>query len=106
MARSLVCQNQFDKRVSVSIVAMTLEPHVSSALLLFALLNPFLMSIYLLDLITDLPRAVFVRVLARGALISGAVVATGLTLVAIPLLYYELHRSRSDTSALSERTSS
>jgi len=52
---------------------MDLEPHVSSALLLLALLNPFLMSIYLLDLITDLPRSVFVRVLARAALISGAV---------------------------------
>jgi small neutral amino acid transporter SnatA (MarC family) len=52
---------------------MELEPHVSSALLLFALLNPFLMSIYLLDLITDLPRAVFVRVLARDALISALV---------------------------------
>jgi small neutral amino acid transporter SnatA (MarC family) len=52
---------------------MELEPHVSSALLLFALLNPFLMSIYLLDLITELPRAVFVRVLARDALISALV---------------------------------
>jgi multiple antibiotic resistance protein len=31
------------------------------------------MSVYLLDLITDLPRGVFVRVLARGAAISGAV---------------------------------
>ncbi|MEE8361965.1 MAG: hypothetical protein V3R71_07395, partial [Gemmatimonadales bacterium] len=28
------------------------------------------------------------------ALISGAIVATGLTLVAIPLLYYELKRGR------------
>jgi len=52
---------------------MDLEPHVSSALLLLALLNPFLMSIYLLDLITDLPRALFVRVLARAALISAVV---------------------------------
>jgi small neutral amino acid transporter SnatA (MarC family) len=49
------------------------DPHVASLLLLFALLNPFLMSVYLIDLITDLPRALFVRVLARGALISGAV---------------------------------
>jgi small neutral amino acid transporter SnatA (MarC family) len=54
---------------------MPLEPHVSSFLLLFALLNPFLMSVYLIDLITDLPRAMFVRVLARGALISAAVFA-------------------------------
>jgi small neutral amino acid transporter SnatA (MarC family) len=52
---------------------MEIEPHVSSALLMFALLNPFLMSVYLLDLITDLPRAVFVRVLVRGALISAVV---------------------------------
>jgi small neutral amino acid transporter SnatA (MarC family) len=52
---------------------MLLEAHVSSALLLFALLNPFLMSVYLLDLITDLPGATFVRVLARGALISAVV---------------------------------
>ena len=41
--------------------------------LLFALLNPFLMSIYLLDLITDLRAAMFLRVLARGALISTVV---------------------------------
>jgi small neutral amino acid transporter SnatA (MarC family) len=52
---------------------MILDTHLASALLLFALLNPFLMSVYLLDLITDLPRAVFVRVLARGALISAVV---------------------------------
>jgi small neutral amino acid transporter SnatA (MarC family) len=54
---------------------MLFEPHVSSFLLLFALLNPFLMSVYLMDLITDLPRPMFVRVLARGALISAAVFA-------------------------------
>lgn len=52
---------------------MLLEPHVASLLLFLALLNPFMMSVYLIDLITDLPRALFVRVLARGALISGAV---------------------------------
>ena len=52
---------------------MPLETHVATALLLFALLNPFLMSVYLLDLITDLPRAIFVKVLARGALISALV---------------------------------
>ena len=52
---------------------MSLEPHVGSFLLLFALLNPFLMSIYLIDLITDLDMRVFVRVLVRGALISGIV---------------------------------
>jgi len=52
---------------------MPLETHYATALLLFALLNPFLMSVYLIDLITDLPRAMFVRVLARGALISALV---------------------------------
>jgi multiple antibiotic resistance protein len=52
---------------------MTLDTHVASALLLFALLNPFLMSLYLLDLITDLPKPVFARVLTRAALISAAV---------------------------------
>jgi small neutral amino acid transporter SnatA (MarC family) len=50
-----------------------LEPHIASFLLLFALLNPFLMSVYLLDLITDLPREMFVKVLARGALVSALV---------------------------------
>jgi small neutral amino acid transporter SnatA (MarC family) len=52
---------------------MALETHYATALLLFALLNPFLMSVYLIDLITDLPRPVFVRVLARGALVSAVV---------------------------------
>jgi len=47
--------------------------HLSSFSLLFALLNPFLMSIYLIDLITDLTRGVFLRVLARGAMVSGVV---------------------------------
>lgn len=49
------------------------DPHATSFLLLFALLNPFLMSIYLIDLITDLGTRVFVRLLARGAMISGVV---------------------------------
>jgi len=54
---------------------MPWEPYLSSLLLFLALLNPFMMSVYLIDLITDLPRALFVRVLARGAIISGAVFA-------------------------------
>jgi multiple antibiotic resistance protein len=33
------------------------------------------MSVYLLDLITDLPRETFLRVLARGAAVSAAVFA-------------------------------
>jgi small neutral amino acid transporter SnatA (MarC family) len=57
----------------MSLTPLSSEPHLASFLLLFALLNPFLMSIYLLDLITDLGRGVFVRVLARGALISAVV---------------------------------
>lgn len=48
-----------------------MEDFFKSASLLFALLNPFLMSIYLLDLIRDLDAKIFFRVLARGALISG-----------------------------------
>jgi len=52
---------------------MWLDPHAASFLLLFALLNPFLMSIYLIDLITDLGIRTFVRVLVRGAVISGIV---------------------------------
>jgi multidrug efflux pump subunit AcrB len=34
------------------------------------------------------------------AMISGAVVSTALTLVAVPLLYYELHHGRQQRSAL------
>jgi len=49
------------------------DPHAASFLLLFALLNPFLMSIYLIDLITDLGIRVFARVLVRGALLSAVV---------------------------------
>ena len=55
--------------------AMLSEPYVASLLLFLALLNPFMMSVYLIDLITDLRRELFVRVLLRGALISGAVFA-------------------------------
>src|SRR5688572_19779137 len=57
----------------MSLTTLSAEPHIASFLLLFALLNPFLMSIYLLDLITDLPKAAFIRVLSRGALISAVV---------------------------------
>jgi multiple antibiotic resistance protein len=52
---------------------MWIHSHLASFLLLFALLNPFLMSIYLIDLISDLGVTVFRRVLARGAIISGIV---------------------------------
>lgn len=50
-----------------------MNDYLRSGALLFALLNPFLLSIYLIDLITDLPYRVFIRVLTRGALISTSV---------------------------------
>lgn len=52
-----------------------MDAYTKSFLLLVTLLNPFLMSIYLLDLIKDLEATTFVRVLARGAAIAGAVFA-------------------------------
>lgn len=45
----------------------------SSTLLLFVLLNPFLMSVYLAPLIRTLDRRTFALVVGRGALISGTV---------------------------------
>lgn len=50
-----------------------MEPYLRSFLLFFALFNPFLMSIYLLDLIRGLPTPTFARVLVRGSLISAVV---------------------------------
>lgn len=52
-----------------------MDLYIRSFLLLFALLNPFLMSIYLLDLIHDLDGKLFARVLARGSLIAASVFA-------------------------------
>jgi small neutral amino acid transporter SnatA (MarC family) len=46
---------------------------IESTSLLIVLLNPFLMSIYLLDLIETLDDRVFMSTLARGALIATAV---------------------------------
>jgi small neutral amino acid transporter SnatA (MarC family) len=43
------------------------------ALLLFVMLNPFLLSIYLRDLFEDLDRKVFNRVMVRASIIAGAV---------------------------------
>lgn len=63
-----------------------------SAALLFALLNPFLMTIYLLDLIRDLDAPTFRRVLLRGALIS-ALVFVGFALTG-DLLFRELLQVR------------
>ena len=50
-----------------------MEPFLKSLALFLVLFNPFLMSIYLLDLIQELDRLTFLRVLGRAAIISGAV---------------------------------
>jgi small neutral amino acid transporter SnatA (MarC family) len=47
-----------------------LEQFLNSSTLLFVILNPFMLSIYLWDLIQDLDSSVFRRVLVRGAMIS------------------------------------
>jgi len=49
---------------------MDISELAGSSLLLFVLLNPFLMSVYLMDLIQDLSAGTFFRVLVRGALVS------------------------------------
>jgi small neutral amino acid transporter SnatA (MarC family) len=49
------------------------ESFLRPTLLLFALLNPFLMSVYLLDLIEDLDARTFASVLSRASAIAGAV---------------------------------
>jgi len=50
-----------------------MDPFLKSVTLFLVLFNPFLMSIYLLDLIQDLDLSTFFRVLFRATLISGAV---------------------------------
>jgi len=50
-----------------------MDPFLKSVALFLVLFNPFLMSIYLLDLIQDLDRGMFARVLLRATLISGTV---------------------------------
>lgn len=52
-----------------------MDPFLKSLALFLVLFNPFLMSIYLLDLIQDLDRAAFLRVLVRATVISGIVFA-------------------------------
>lgn len=47
-----------------------MDPFLKSLALFLVLFNPFLMSIYLLDLIQDLDRSAFFRVLFRATLIS------------------------------------
>lgn len=48
-----------------------MDLYTKSFLLLLTLLNPFMMSIYLLDLIHELETRAFARVLGRGVLIAG-----------------------------------
>jgi multiple antibiotic resistance protein len=50
-----------------------MDEHLRSFALFFSLFNPFLMSIYLLDLIRGLSTPIFARVLIRGSLISATV---------------------------------
>jgi multiple antibiotic resistance protein len=50
-----------------------MDPFIKSLALFLVLFNPFLMSIYLLDLIQDLDRPTFFRVLVRASMISGVV---------------------------------
>ena len=50
-----------------------MDPFMKSLALFLVLFNPFLMSIYLLDLIQDLDRRTFVQVLVRASAISGSV---------------------------------
>jgi small neutral amino acid transporter SnatA (MarC family) len=63
----------FHHVIAGEIIMLSDEPLPKSCALFFVLLNPFLLSIYLLDLITDLKTEVFARVLVRGALISSIV---------------------------------
>jgi multiple antibiotic resistance protein len=46
---------------------------IRSWALLFVLLNPFLVSIYLTDVVEKLPRATFIQVLIRAGIIAGLV---------------------------------
>jgi len=50
-----------------------MDPFIKSLALFLVLFNPFLMSIYLLDLIQDLNRNTFFKVLSRASIISAVV---------------------------------
>lgn len=50
-----------------------MEPFIKSVTLMVVLLNPFLMSLYLADLIDELDNRQFTRVLTRGAIIATTV---------------------------------
>lgn len=63
---------------SVTILTRNVKPEsrvtfTQALLFFFALLNPFLLSLYLLDLIVRLEAGVFLRVLVRGVIIGGCV---------------------------------
>lgn len=51
------------------------HPFISSVALLLMLLNPFLLILYLIDLVQDLDRRTFRMVLIRAGLISGSIFA-------------------------------
>jgi len=53
-----------------------MDPFIKAFLLLFMLLNPFLLVIYLIDLVQELEIRTFLRVLVRAALISSGVFIT------------------------------
>jgi len=52
-----------------------MDAYTSSFLLLITLLNPFLLGVYLLDLIHELDTRTFARVLVRGSSIAGVAFA-------------------------------
>lgn len=54
---------------------MEFDDFLRSASLLFVLLNPFLMVVYLIDLIRDLDRGTFAKTLVRAAAVSTIVFA-------------------------------
>jgi small neutral amino acid transporter SnatA (MarC family) len=51
-------------------------PFIKSMLLLLILLNPFLLVVYLMDLVQDMEKKVFSRILLRAGIISLAVFVT------------------------------
>jgi len=53
-----------------------MDPFVKSFLLLFILLNPFLLIVYLVDLVQELELGMFLRILIRAACISSAIFVT------------------------------
>ncbi len=55
------------------IMPETTHQFISSATLLLMLLNPFLLIIYLIDLVQDMDFATFSKIMIRAGIISGAV---------------------------------